>query len=444
MLRLCLTLAALAAPDFSADQRQASVDYMPARQKVPSCCALGDLQAAQKLFLDAVAEEKRTAAHYLMMGDAFIALDPEFARAQHAKAFELDPRETSVALAWAIELHRAGNCDEAEPIYTRVAPARAEGYPSVLRIDCLVRTGRLEEAAEAWRALRGLQSLPKLFRILPERIAAGDTREHRRMLLRKAIAGGASEGLEELVFLDLMRTGGPRRFEVDRQELDADRRLVGEHLDRASRRALELWSVCDFWVALWERGFPPASAGDFAMKFSERMRELGWLEPGGDVPAQPLVVRWATTALLEGGLRKPPELLADWERQLSARLEEGDAGAGQALLELQRAAESPQAAETEQLLWDKAHDPEAALALLGRRAEKLESSDALLRGALERYPHDLRLCTLASECARREGKGEREALVRQISAGFQTTAAFENVQAAFDRLEALLSAGQKR
>jgi len=441
---LCLTLAALAAPDFAADQRQASVDYMGSRQKAVACYALGDLQAAQKLFLDAVAEEKRTAAHYLALGDTFIALDPEFARAQHSKAFELDPREISIALAWAIELHRAGHCDEAEPIYARVAPARGDGYPATLRIDCLVRTGRLEEAVEAWRALRGLQSLPKLFRVLPERIAAGDTREHRRMLLRQALAGGGSEGIEELVFLDLMHVGGPRRFEVDRLELDADRRLVGEHLDRASRRARELWSVCDFWAALWERGFPPASTGDFALRFSERMRELGWLESGGDLPAQPLVVRWATTALLEGGLRKPAELLADWERQLSARLEEGDAGAGHALLELQRASESPQAAETEQLLWDKAHDPEAALAMLGRRAEKLESGDALLRAALERYPHDLRLCTLASECARREGKGEREALVRQISAGFQTPGEFENVQAAFDRLEALLGAGQKR
>jgi hypothetical protein len=391
-----------------------------------------------------VAEEKRTAAHYLVMGDAFNALDPEFARAQHAKAFELVPEEPLIAIAWATELHRAGRCEEAEPIYTRLAGARGDGFASTLRIDCLVRNGHLEEALDAWRVARSMPALPKLFRVLPERIAAGETREHRRMRLRKAIGDGGGEGIEELVFLDLMRPGGQRRFEVDRQELDADRRLIGEHLDPASRRARELWGVCDFWVALWERGFPPASAGDFAVRFAERLRELGWLEAGSDVPAQPLVARWATTALLESNLRKPAELLADWERPLSARLDEGDAGAGHALLELQRAAESPQAAETEQLLWDKARDVEAALALLGRRAERLESGDALLRGALERYPNDLHLRTLASECARREGKGEREALARQISAGFQTPGGFENVQAAFERLEALLTPGQKR
>ena len=444
MLHICLTLAALAAADFPADHRQANVDYIPTRQKVLPLYALGDLEGAQKLYLDAVAEEKRTAAHYLVMGDAFYALDPQFARTQHAKALELNPDEPTIALAWAIELHRAGRCEEAEPIYARSAGARGDGQPSVLRIDCLVRTGELEEAVEAWRAARALPTLSKQFRVIPERIAARDTREHRRMLLRKAIAGGASAGIEELAFLDLMRPGGQRRFEVDRLELDADRRLIGEHLDAASRRARELWSVCDFWVALWERGFPPASTGDFAAKFSERLRELGWLEAGGEVPAQPLVARWATTLLLEAGLRKPAELLADWERPLSARLEEGEAGAGHALLELQRAVESPQAAETERLLWDKARDLEAALALLERRGERLESGDALLRGALERNPDNLRLCTLASECARREGKGEREALARQITAGFQTTGEFENVQAAFDRLEALLTLGQKR
>src|SRR5690349_9909829 len=117
MLRLSLTLAALAAPDFAADQRQASVDYIPTRQKVLACYALGDLAGAQKLYLDAVAEEKRTAAHYLALGDAFNVLDPQFARTQHAKAFELNPEEPAIALAWAIELHRAGRCEEAEPLY---------------------------------------------------------------------------------------------------------------------------------------------------------------------------------------------------------------------------------------------------------------------------------------------------------------------------------------
>ncbi len=444
MLDLCLTLAALAAPDFNADQRQASMDYIPARQKVPLCYAVGDLEGAQKLFLDAVPEDKRTPAHYLMLGDAFNMLDPEFARTQHAKAFELLPEEPQIAQAWATELQRTGHCEEAEPIHARIAGARADWLAPMQRIDCLVRAGHLEEALEAWRTAHNQLSLSKIFRVLPDRIATGDTREHRRMVLRKAIAGGTTQGIEDLVFLDLMRPGGPRRFEVDRLELDTDRRLIAEHLDPASRRARELWSVCDFWVALWERGFPPGAAGDFAAKSGERMRELGWLEAGGDVPAQPLVARWATTALLESGLRKPAELLADWERALTARLEEGEAEAGQALLEIQRAADDPQAGETEQLLWDRAHDLEAVVALLGRRAERLESGDRVLRDALERYPGSVRLCVLASACARREGKGECEALRRQIAAGFQPPGSLEEVQAAFERLETLFAAGEHR
>ncbi len=443
MPSLLLILCATCAPDFTADQHQAAMDYLPPRQKAPACYAVGDLAGAEKLFLDAVPEEKRTAAHCLMLGETFNMLDPEFALAQHAKAFELLPEEPQIAQAWVTELHRAGRCEEAQPLYERVAAGRGDWLAPMQRVDCLVRTGHVAEALEAWRTARNLPSLPKLFRVLPERIATGETREHRRMLLRKAIAGGATEGIEELVFLDLMRTGGPRRFEVERTELDTDRRLIGAHLDPGSRRARELWAVCDFWVALWERGFPPASAGDLA-KFSERMHDLGWLDAGGDVPAQPLVARWATTALLEAGWRQPAELLADWERALTARLEEGEAEAGRALLEIQRAAEKPEQSETEQLLWDKTHDLEAALGLLERRAERLESSDALLRGALERYPGSMALCTLASDCARREGKGEREALARQIAAGFQPPGDLEGVQAAFERLETLFTTSERR
>src|SRR5258706_8279814 len=127
MLDLCLTLAALAAPDFNADQRQARMDYIPARQKVPLCYAVGDLEGAQKLFLDAVPEDKRTPAHYLMLGDAFNMLDPEFARTQHAKAFELLPEGPQTPQAWATELQGPGTSEEARPTHAATAAPRAHG-----------------------------------------------------------------------------------------------------------------------------------------------------------------------------------------------------------------------------------------------------------------------------------------------------------------------------
>jgi len=444
MLDLWLTLAALAAPDFNADQRQAAMDYLPPRQKAAAFHPTGDLEGLEKLFLETVPAEKRTAAHYKQLGDVFTALDPEFARKQYAQAFALAPEEPVVAGAWAIELHRAGRCEEAEPICARLASAQGDLTAGLQRIDCLVRLGRLNEALEAWRAIHSLPSLGKYLRVVSERIAPGDTREHRRFVLRKAIAAGETQGVEELVFLDLMRLGGQRRFEVDRPELDADRKLIGAHLDPASRRARELWSVCDFWFALWERGFPTPAIGDLAAAFGERVRELGWLEAGSDAPARPLVARWATSALLESGLRKPGELLGDWERALTARLAEGENEAGLALLEIQRAAASPQVPETERLMWTKTHDLDAALALLRRRAERLEGNDPILRGALERYPRNASLCELAAECARREGKGEREALARQITAGFQPPCDLDRVQSAFERLEELISPGERR
>jgi hypothetical protein len=444
MLALLLLLAAQGPPSFSTVQVQAARDYAPPLQRLSEFLATGDLPGAQALFLGSVAAEQRTAAHHLRLGDIFFALDPPFARAEHARAFELQPDETPVAYAWATELYRSGRCADAEPLFERVSGSSNNWLAALQRVDCLVRTGRLAEALEAWRALRDWQGLAKALRTLPERVGPGDTRAHRRLALRQALAAGSSERAEELVFLEFSRPGGPRPYELERGELEIDRRLVAAHLDPASRRARELGAVCDFWTMLAERGFPPASAGDFAARFGERLRELGWLDAGSEVPGHPSVARWAATLLLESGLRRPSELLADWERALSAQLEEGELEAGRALLEIQRAAGSGQPDETEQLLWDRAHDPDAALALLTRRAERLEAGDPVLRAALERSPGDVRLCALASDCARREGKGEREALARTIAAGFQPPSSPERVRSAFERLEQLLAAGEGR
>ena len=444
MQLLLLTLAALTAPDFGDDWRQATLDYVPARQKLTGFLASGDLEGAEQSFLGLVPEEKRSAAHVLMLGDTFQSYDPEFARKQHAKAFELLPEEPQVAQAWALELHRAGRCAEAEVLYARQNSTRVDLFAGFSRVDCLVRTGQLAEALALWHSASDSQLLSKAFRVLPDRIGGGETREHRRLVLRQAIATGSSEGAEELVFHDLMRPSYLRRFEVERYELDLDRALITKNLDPQSRRSRELFAVCDFWGALAERGFPSANGSELATKLGERLRELGWLEAGSEPPAHALVLRWATSALLESGLRKPSELLSDWERALSARLEEGDAGAGRALLEIQLAAGSPQALEAEQLLWSMAHELEAALALLARRGERLESSDPVLRAALQRFPSDVRLCTLEAQCARREGKGEREALARQIAAGFQPPGSLEAVQSGFERLDALLATPERR
>jgi hypothetical protein len=442
MLGLLLTLALHAAKDFAADQLQATRDFQSGRAQLLPCVQRGDLEAAEKGFLELVPEEKRSAAHCLVLGDCFSLFDPEFSRQQHQRAFELAPDQPQVALAWAAELYRAGHCEEALPIYLRSAPTPWEG--GLQRVDCLVRVGRLAEALEAWRTLHSSPGVTKYFRMLPERLGPDGLRDQRRIRLRKALAGGASEGAEELAFTDLMHRIGERRFETDRMDFDSDRRLIGKQLPPESRRARELWTVCDFWFALWERGFPSASSGELAQKFGERMRELGWLEPGAEVPAHPLVARWATSALLESGLRKPEELLSDWERALAARLEQGEGDAGRALLEIQRAAGSAQASETEARLWSQAHDLEAALALLQSRQERLESSDALLRAALERFPHSAKLCAIASACARREGKGEREALVREVQACFVAPGDATIAQQAFERLEELQAAPERR
>lgn len=442
VLGLLLSLAAQTPTDFGGNQRQALKDLLPGRQQINALVLKGDVEGAEKVFLDAVPEEKRTAAHCLMTADSFLLFDPDFSRRLHQRAFELAPDEPQVALAWAGELYRAGRFEEALPIYVRSAQTLWD--TGIQRIDCLVRTGRIAEALEAWRSVRGAPALSKYFQILPERLEPAGTREQRRIRLRQALARGADEGAEELAFLDLLHRTGQRRFEVDRMDLQADRKLISEHVPPESRRARELWAVCDFWLALWERGFPPASSGDFTSKYGPPLRELGWLEPGGDVPAHPLVARWATSALLESGLRQPAELLSDWERALASRLEEGEGDAGRALLEIQRATGSAQTAETQARLWSQAHDLDAAVELLEQRQEHLESSDPLLHAALERYPESAPLCALASSCARRENKGEREALVRQIKACFQPPGDAEGAQRSFERLEQLQLSGERR
>ncbi len=443
MLPAVLSLALFLAPDFAADQRRAAMELLPARQALAELFAVGDLAGAEQRLLEAVPEDKRTAAHCLQIGDIFAGLDPAFSRRMHARAYELAPDERAVQVEWAIELQRAGFLAQAEAVYAAVRSPELDPRLGALHALCLLRLERDGEALAVWERARSSRALPKLVRHLGQRLAAGITRERRRLDLRAEIRAGALEGAEELVFLELVHDGSAG-MEFERAELERDRALLDGRLDPASRRARELWTVADFWRGLAERGILAPARSEPARALAAAVAELGWLEAGGEPPRNGFTLEQALPALLDAEIASPEELLACWQHPLASRLEAGDAAAGRALCALQRAAQSPALAETQELAWRGVHEAMAAAELLERRGARVEPNDPLLVEALAAHPESLRLCRVAREAARRTGQGERAALRREIQAAFTPPGDAAAAEQGFARLGELCAADEQR
>lgn len=443
MLALCLCILPLLAADFAADQRRAALELAAARQALPELFAAGDLALAEQRLVSSVPADKPSAAHWLQIGDIFAGLDPAFSMRMHGRAYELAPDERAIQVEWAIELQRAGFLAQAAAVYAAIPAREGDARVALLEAECLVRLERDEEAVQAWNRVRQSPAATKLLRFLAQRISSEVTHERRRLDLRAAIRAGTLEGAEELVFLEIARTG-PGQMELERAELERDRALLAAHLDPAARRMREMWAVADYRAALVLQGIVVPAGSQPAHALGAAVDELGWLEPGGEPPRNAFVLEEALPALLETGLVGSEELLALWERTLASRLEGGEAAAGRALCVLQAATGRRELGETQAALWRLARDEQAAVELLRARASKLEPEDELLVAALAAHPRSQGLCGLAREAAERTGKGLRAALRREIAAAFAPPGNAQAAEHAFTQLAELCAADERR
>jgi hypothetical protein len=112
----------------------------------------GRYDESQELILRTFPGRSRTPVQTLMLANVFFKQNPENSYALHKQAALALPKNASVQFEWAMEQHRAREYAAAADSYAKVFKlgARVAGIYG-LQAECLLRTGKTKEAAEAWR-----------------------------------------------------------------------------------------------------------------------------------------------------------------------------------------------------------------------------------------------------------------------------------------------------
>lgn len=177
--------------------------YAKALAKGNAAALEGRLDEYIHSLIDFVPEREKSAGDYWYLGNVLYSLDPKRSYSLHRKAYEKAPDDPHAILEWAMEQHRAGECEGALPLYAeylRLAPAHQEIH--ALHAECLARTGAYKKAVEAWdKADHRSRHTSIDFAIFA---IFGDTSPYvRRNELLGKIRAGDLDLYEELILLDL-------------------------------------------------------------------------------------------------------------------------------------------------------------------------------------------------------------------------------------------------
>ena len=200
---VCVALCRPTLGDLPSEMQAAAGPLEAAVAEVTPLMVDGRAAEANARLLAVFPEKTRTAAQSLLLGNVLYLQDPEVSYALHKAAAAALPGEPDVQLEWALEQHRAGQWAGALAAYDKVVAAQP-GYGPLqgMRAECLIRTGQVKAAAEAWaKSERGGGSIETLeswvcevhMHEVPDRDRAG--------LFAKAKGGDAAAAVS-LVALD--------------------------------------------------------------------------------------------------------------------------------------------------------------------------------------------------------------------------------------------------
>lgn len=457
MATTALAFAPAQAYDFNQDLAAARAACEKVGEENRARLAEGELAEATKAWLDALPEEKRSAAQCLALGDVLFPIDAAQSSKLHEKALALAGDEPLVMSAWARELHRARKYAEAEKLYATMV---TKGHPDVLVLhglhaDCLMHLGRIEEAIAAWDAARATQSHVDIEKSA-RAIYGGPGLDVQRCGMLQAIQGGDLSKLEPLLLLDLSWERFGEAMISNRKYVTHDRALGASLLGKDTRRYREL----DYLVAARLANEPRAPAspestpgpaedpsGLGPSPIERGGRQLGLVGYGEKhLPYDSRVTAGAFELLFMDGAVIASEFIEWFGKELTerAKSKDGDVEACELLCRLYADAKlKEKAAELDALGWERYKDARFAVRLLAARGDKLESSDPVLKTALETPPGDGRILSFAIDCARREKKPLAELLQRKILAGFADMKSFKETHEAFAQLKTELAKKDK-
>jgi tetratricopeptide (TPR) repeat protein len=165
----------------------------------------GKLAEANALYLNLFPENTRTAAQAFMLGNVLFKFDPKQSYALHRRAATEMPDDDGAQYEWALEQHRAGEWAGAAESYAKYAKAAPDFAPTYgLWAECLIRTGKIKEAAETWAKSENAPSgkIETLESLVCEVHTPVTSAVKRAALLERLRAAADLDAAERLVALD--------------------------------------------------------------------------------------------------------------------------------------------------------------------------------------------------------------------------------------------------
>lgn len=386
---LCLSLTALLATqpcraaDFAGDAKAWSDEHADLFENAAKLGAEGYPAAGNQILL-ALADEDTSPLAAYVIGNTLYNFDPVASYRLHAHALEGFPQERAVALQVALEEHRRGEYAGAIINYRFVLRTGNSPQFSALLADCLLHTGDLKGAVEAWKQADHARRHAEIDAAICTVYGPLSPVQRRGDLIAQIEAKDLAK-LTDLILLDLSFDSDWWNAKVYADGLDADLKrasLLQGHRD-GRYRALAVYAKL-------------ARAPE--RKRSEIERELKQLSlvigSGATLPDDSRIARALCELAVTAQLVSTADLWTAYEATLRSRLEKQDRDALHLLCWLAAANRNRVLTEFNQLGWEEWNDPTFASSFMVDlyREKKLTSpNDSQLMAALAVSPNNITL-----------------------------------------------------
>ncbi len=358
-------------------------------------------------------EKTRTPVQALLVANVLFRQDSKDSYALHKFAAAALPNEPDAQLEWALEQHRAGEFAAAIATYAIVIKANPTyGPPLGMQAECLLRTGRTREAADAWmKSEQGSGSLEDLESWVCE-VHSGALPDQARGPLYAQAKAANSDAAVKLIILDCA-------FERDWWNIGPNAGYLAKDID-----------------LLKQTTFAPTDAD--RIRAALCAADCGIILANGDGDAGAVLRR--DGFLLDDKSTLPTDgqllstMLGAAESTNAITTAQARDRLGPAVLSQAKATKDPETfnvaanlylrtdkiEDIDQLGWDATGDPRFAASLLVSLLadKKLTLDDPRLTKAAKQFPNDAVIAGIVLSLTRDAGKPTEAALVNAIEAEY--------------------------
>jgi hypothetical protein len=374
------------AADFAADAKAWSDQHADVFDQAAKLSAEGYPTDGNQVLLT-LAEEDESPVAAFVIGNLLFASDPAASYRLHLRAQHALPHEPLVALEVAMDQHRRGDYATAIANYRLPIAAGTGKQFSALLADCLIRTGQLKAAVQAWNDADHAGHHTEIDCAICTIYGPLSPAQRRGELVARIEAGDVGK-LGALILLDLAWDTDWWSAKVYAEGLDADLKRAAQLFGRRDARYLAL-AVYAKVARVTEK-----KQSDIQKAFTDAHLVIG---PGATLPDDSQLARACCELAVTANLATPADLWNAYEATLRGRLERQDSDALHLLCWLAAQNHNPVLSDLDRLGWEEWNDPAfAPTYMVDRYREKKLTSptDAQLLAAMALAPDNATLSNL--------------------------------------------------